>query len=124
MNSNSLFSNDDLNELEALMTRRLQIGWGKYKGKPPIICISCKTVSHITAICLDREEKDERRVNKYEGKRDGRDSRRNKEYKDKGKKSCYISKEETDNESDSNDEEVVYVPIKEDYDVFSYILFC
>ena len=34
----------------------------------------------------------------------------------KGKKSCYIAKEETDNESKSNDEEVVNVTVKEDYD--------
>ena len=38
------------------------------------------------------------------------------EYKDKGEKSYYTNKEETDNNFDENDEEVVYVAMKDDSD--------
>ena len=54
------------------------------------------------------------RKKKYKGRRDDKDYKRNKDHK--GKKSCYIFEEETDNESESNDDEVVYVAMKEDYD--------
>ena len=36
------------------------------------------------------------------------------DQKGKGKKSCYIAKEENDNDLDDNDEEVVYVAMKDD----------
>lgn len=48
---------------------------------------------------------------KYRSRRD----EDKKGYKDKGKKSCYTSKEDTNDESDkSNKEEVLYVIIKDD----------
>ena len=55
-----------------------------------------------------------RKERKYKGRRDGRDNKKNKDYKDKDHKSCYIAKEETDIESENNDEEVIYVAMKED----------
>lgn len=39
-----------------------------------------------------------------------------KDYKDKGKQSCYIVEEETKNGSDDHDAEVVYVAMEDDYD--------
>lgn len=98
------------------MDRKLPRGKRKLKGKHPIICFSCNKVGQIFADCPDIEDKDQRKESKYKGRRYDKDNRRNKDYKDKGMKSCYITKEETDNESNSNDEEVVCVSMKKDYD--------
>jgi hypothetical protein len=102
---------DDDEKLEALLTRRFHRGKGKYKGKLPIICFNCNEVGHIAAQCP--EKKNKRDKFEYKGRRDEED----KGHYDKGKKSCYIAKEDTDNESDkSNDEEVVYVVVKDESD--------
>lgn len=69
-------------------------------------------VGHIVARCLRKEERDERKEGKYKGRRDDKDYKRRKD--EKGNKSCYIIEEEIDNESTSNDDEVVYVAMKED----------
>lgn len=61
---------DDLDELEALLERRLPKGKVKYKGKFPIIYFTCNKVGHIVARCLDRDENEERKDNKYRGRRD------------------------------------------------------
>ena len=103
-------------ELEALMARRLGRGKRKYKGKLPIICCPCKKFGHISTRCLDREDNDERKERKYKGRRDDRDNKKNKDYKQKGKKYCYTIEEEIDTEFEGNDEEVVYVAIKEGFD--------
>ena len=63
-------SSDDLDELEALMTRRLSRGKGKYKGKLPIIYFSCNKVGHIIIRYPDREDKDEGKESNYKGGRD------------------------------------------------------
>src|SRR5271154_3436090 len=65
VDSDSDTTDDDLEELEALMARRLSRGKGKFKGKLPIICFSCNKVGHIAARCPDKNEKDERRDSKY-----------------------------------------------------------
>ena len=39
--------------------------------------------------------------------------RRIVDYKEKGKKSCYIAKEEKKDESNDNDDEIVYVAMKD-----------
>lgn len=116
VNSDSNASDDELDKLESLIKRRLSRGRGKYKGKLPLIYFSCNKVGHISARCSNRENKDEKRERKYKGRSDDWYNRRNKDYKDKGKKYCYISEEETDNEFESNDEEVVYGSMKEDFD--------
>ena len=54
------------------------------------------------------EKKNYRVGEKYKSIRD----EDNKDYKDKGKRSCYIAKEET---SDEHDDEVVYVAMKEKF---------
>lgn len=69
-------------------------------------------VGHIATRCPDREDKDEKKEWKYKGRSDDKDYRRNKD--EKGKKYCYITKEKTNNESESNDDEVVYVAMNEE----------
>lgn len=44
-------TDDELDELEALMARRFLKGKGRYRGKLPLACFNCKEVSHITARC-------------------------------------------------------------------------
>ena len=70
MNSDNDASDEDLEELEALMARRLPRGKGKYKGKLPIIHLSWNKVGHIATSCLDKEGRDERKKRKYKGRRD------------------------------------------------------
>ena len=54
-----------------------------------MILFSCDEVGHISTKCPKKDDKDERKFNKYEGKKDFKGD---KSYKDKGKKSCYIAK--------------------------------
>lgn len=112
--SDSHSSNDEIDELEALIAKKFGRERGKYNGKLPIIYMSYNKVGHIVARCLDREDRDERKEGKYKRRRDDRDYKRNKDGK--GMKSCYIVEEETKNESKSNDDEVGYVSMKEDSD--------
>ena len=58
------------------------------------------------------KKKNNRSGDKYRRKRD----EDKKNCKDKGKKSYYIAKEETKNESDDHDDEVMYVAMKDDSD--------
>ena len=110
MKSESDSSNDEIDELEALIVKRFGRGRGKYKGKLPIICFRCNNVNHIATRCPNREDKDETREINYKGRRDEKYYRRRKD--DKDKKYYYIAKENSDNESESNDDEVVYVTMK------------
>jgi hypothetical protein len=89
-------------QLEALLARIFHKGKGKFKGKIPIICLNCNEVGHIATRCT--QKKDYKEGNKYKNRRE--DDKR--DYKEKGKK-CYIIKED----SDDNDDEVVYVAMKE-----------
>lgn len=99
-----------MDEPETLLARRLSRGKGKYKGKLPLICFKCNEVGHFAAKYPNRNtsDKNDKKNFKY---------RKNRDYKDKGKKSCYIAEEEH-TESNSNDDkgivEIVYVAIKED----------
>ena len=67
-----------------------------------------KKLGHIITRCP--EKKNYRSGHKYKSRRD----EDNKDYKDKGKKSCYIFKEEIRYESDDHDNEVVYVAMKDE----------
>lgn len=104
MKSDNDTFDDEFDELEALIAKKIGRGRGKYKGNLPIIYFSCNKVGHITARCPDREDKDERKESKYKGKRDDQDYKKNKD--DKCNKSCYIVEEESDIEFVSNDDEV------------------
>ena len=88
---------DDVEKLEELLARRFHRGKRKFKGKLPIICFNCNKVGHIVAKCI--EKKNYRGGDKYKSRRD----EDNKDYKDKGKKSCCITKEETKDEFDEHD---------------------
>ena len=86
-------SNDDLDELEALLVKRLPRGKGKQKGKLIILCFTYKKVGHIAARFPNRDDKDDRKNFKYKARRDDRRNKDKRGYKHKGKKSCYVSKE-------------------------------
>ena len=107
VSNNSDTDEKNVEQLEALLARRFHKGKEKFKGRLPIFCFNCNEVGHISARCL--EKKNYRGGDKYKGRRD-EDS---KDYKDKGKKSCYIVEEETKDDSDEHDDEVVYVAMKD-----------
>jgi hypothetical protein len=108
--SDSDRDDEELEELEALLARKFHRGKGKYKGKLPIICFNCHEVGHIETRCLDKSN------NKNEEKFKVRKDDSKKGYKDKGKKACYNSEEESNDESKDRDNELFYVSIKDDYD--------
>ena len=88
------------------MARRFHRGKGKFKGKLAIIWFNCNEVEHIAARCP--KSRNYKGNDNYKGRRN-EDS---KEYKDKGK-NCYIAEED---DSDENDDEVVYVAMKDEWD--------
>ena len=92
---------------EALLARRFHKGKGKFKGKLPIICFTCNEVGHITARCTQKKTYKEGTKYKNRKEDDGKD------YRDKGKNSCYIADEQ---DFDENDDEVVYVAMKDEFD--------
>ena len=107
VSSYSNIDEEDIEQLEALLARRFHRGKGKFKGKLPIICFNCNKVGHIVTRCTQKNNYKE--GNEYKNRRedDGKD------YKDKGKKSCYIADEQ---EFDENNDEVVYVAMKDESD--------
>lgn len=98
---------DDLEAIETLLEIRLPKEKGKYKGKFSIIFYSCKEVVHISPRFSNKERKDDKKFSKFKGKQYFKSY---KDYKDKGKKSCYIAK---DFGSDDEDE-MVYISIKDE----------
>ena len=56
--------------------------------------------------CPNREDKDEKKHNKFQGKKDFKNF---KDYKGKGKKFFFIAKD-----SDSSDDEMVYIAVKDE----------
>ena len=111
MSNDSDIDEEDVDQLEALLARRFHRGKGKFKGKLPIICFNCNEVGHIAARCPEKKNYI-RGDDKYKSRRD----EDNNDYKDKGKRSCYIAEKETKDEFDEHDNEVVYVAIKEEFD--------
>ena len=71
------------------------------------MCFNYNEVGHIAARCP--EKKNYRGGDKYKSRR-GKDK---KYYKEKGKKSCYITEEETKDGFDDNDDELLYVAMKD-----------
>ena len=92
--------------MEALLARIFYRGKGKFKGRLPIICFNCNEVGHIAPRCP--EKRNLKGNDKYKGKI----SEYSREYEDKGKK-CYIAE---GGDSDENDDEVVYVVMKDELD--------
>ena len=93
---------DEIDDLEAIVVIIFGRGKGKYKGKLAIIYFSCNKVGHIVARCLEKEDKDERKKNKYKCRRDDKDYKRSKD--EKGKKYYYIADKKSDSKSKSNDD--------------------
>ena len=54
--SDSEMDDEDIDELEALLARRLHRGKGKQKDKMPIICFNCHEVGHIVARCPEKKK--------------------------------------------------------------------
>ena len=105
VSSDSSIDEDDVDQLEALLARRFHRGKGKFRGKLLIICFNCNEVGHIAARCT--QKKNYKDGSKFKNKKeDG-----NKDYKEKGKR-CYIVEED----SDENDDELVYVAMKDELD--------
>ena len=105
MSRDSNTHEEDVEQLEALLARRFHKGKGKFKGKLPIICFHCNEVGHIATRCTKKMTYKEGSKYKNRKEYDGKDY--------KGKKSCYISDEQ---ESNKNDDEVVYVAMKNEFD--------
>lgn len=76
-----------MDELEALLARRLIRGNGRFKDKLPLTYFKCNECVHIIAICSNNNmnDKKDKKEKKYQ---------RNKDYKEKGKKSRYIAEKE------------------------------
>ena len=58
---------DDLDQLEALLSTRFYRGKGKLKGNFPIICFNCNEVGHIATRCTQKKNHEE--GSKYKNKR-------------------------------------------------------
>ena len=86
VSSDSNIDEEDVEKLEAQKVMIFHKGKGKFKGKLPIMCFNCNEVGHIAARCS--KKKNYRGGDKYKSRTD----EENKEYKDKGKKSCYLLK--------------------------------
>ena len=69
----------------------------------PIICFNCNEVGHIAA--RGTQKKNHKEGSKYKNKREDN----SRDYKEKGKR-CYIVEEDFD----ENDDEVVYVAMKDE----------
>ena len=105
VSSDSSTDEDDVDQLEALLPKRFHRRKDKFRGNLPIIYFNCNEVGHIAARCTRKKNYKDGR--KFKNKReDG-----NKDYKEKGKR-CYIVEED----SDDNDDEVVYVAMKDESD--------
>ncbi|MDF3680761.1 hypothetical protein P3S38_27665, partial [Enterobacter hormaechei] len=87
-----------IDQLEALLARRFHRGKGKFKGKMPIICFNCNEVGHIAARCPNKQNKDEKKGYKYNGKKDF------KSFKDKGKKTYFMAKNSNGSDDEEEDE--------------------
>ena len=101
----------DFEVVEALLARKYSRGRGKYKGKVPLIHFSCEEISHIVARFPNKESKDEKKGHKCNGKKNFKNQ---KSFKDKGKKICFMAKDSED--SDSSEDEIVYIAIKDEFD--------
>ena len=93
---------EDMEIIEALLAKRATKRKEKYKWRVPLIFFSCDKVGHIATKCPNKSDRDEKKFSKYKSKKDY------KSYKDKSKKSCYIA-----NESDNEEDEMVYIAVKD-----------
>ena len=81
------------------------------KGKIALICFSCEEIGHITTRCPNKQNKDEKKGHKCNGKKDFKN---HKSFKDKGKKTCFMAKDSK--YSDSSEDEIVYIDMKDESD--------
>ena len=55
VSSDNDIDEEDIEQLEVLLTRRVHRGKGKLKGELPIICFNCNEVGHIVARCTQKK---------------------------------------------------------------------
>ena len=84
VSSDSDIDEEDVDQLEALLSRRFCRGKDKFKGTLPIMCFNCNDVGHIVARCP--EKKNYRGGDKYKSRRD----EYKKDYKDEGIKEVFL----------------------------------
>lgn len=111
----------ELEELKALIVRRLPKGAGKYEEKLPLKCFSCNKTEHFASICQERMSKYDRhdkfdkpdRNDRYE-----KHEKYDKPYKPnrnyKHQKNCHYVVDEGVIDEESKGDEVVFIVIKED----------
>lgn len=90
-----------MDEIEVLLARRLSRGKGKFKSKLPLIYFKYNKVGHFATKCPNRGKDD---INDKKDYKYGK----NKDYKEKGKKSCYIYKEEHTKSSSNDDKYLIW----------------
>ena len=59
VDSDNNIDDENIEEFEALLSKRFHRGKGKYKGKMPIICFNCHEVGHIVVRFLEKKNRDE-----------------------------------------------------------------
>ena len=90
---------ENLDDEEALFVSRLNKGTGKYKGKLPLKCFNCGRIGHFSHKCSypKQEESDHEESCCHKGR---------KKYKEKNKN--FYSKEESEYEEMSEDNEIFF----------------
>ncbi|KAH9308310.1 hypothetical protein KI387_036221, partial [Taxus chinensis] len=111
-------SSSEEDEKEALFIRKLKKGSGKYKGKLPFKGFNCGKIGHFAAKCPEKEDSDDEE-SKPKFKREFKKIKEKKRF-GKKKKNLYSkgssrsSEESGISDSDSDNEEILFMAIKDD----------
>ena len=66
------YGEKDEEELKALLSRRIPIGKGRFKGKLLLICFKCNEIDHFSTRCpnKNRGDKKDKKEKKYSKKKE------------------------------------------------------